>query len=235
MDTQARLDATARNDALEAAWLALVPREEEAAAAHDAFRAAAEEQAAALTSLRARDEALDRGFRDRLKAACGAVDSDVLKTAAALFRKRRVAAVAGSGAGGEEEEHPLTRADLPDGFGAIADDAVMWPALAALRQEKLASEAAVRAAAATQEAMRDRLQHLDAAYEGFKGRLDALAAEREALASAQEVATNDVPLLLRLRMGQDEVAGAAVGAVDDYADALLVRRTWRSGLRGEWC
>mgnify|MGYP001149508653 CR=1 FL=1 len=116
---------------------------------------------------------------------------------------------------------PLTRADCPDGFGALADNAPLWARLQAQRAAKIGGELDVAAAVAAKADMGAHLARLTAAFETVKGRLDGLAAERDQLARAREVAVNDTLFLLRLKMGQDEVAGND-GAVADYADAMLL-------------
>jgi hypothetical protein len=233
LDLQQWEDSLAREHALDDVMTVLLEREEEAAKAQAAFRAAVEAAEAALRALRAEDDALDRGFRERLKAACGAIDSDVLRVAVALFRRRPT--------GSCGDVPLLTRRDCPEGYGTMADDAVMWPALNALRSEKLASEAAVRAAEASHASMLVRLRHLTAATDAIRTQLDAHNAEREGLAASRQARMEDPPLLLRLHMGQDEVvtggssesrgsSAAAALLLPDYGDAQLVRRSsaiWR--------
>ena len=50
--------------------------------------------------------------------------------------------------------------------------------------------------------MQAHLARLATTYEKLKSRIDAIGAERDALASAREVATNDVEFLVRLKQGQ---------------------------------
>ncbi len=87
------------------------------------------------------------------------------------------------------------------------------------------------ARAQTLDGMKGHLALLAARYETHKAAIDAVGAEREALAAARELALNDVEVLLRLRMGQDEVSSNAGdgtphpggGAhVTDWSDAMLV-------------
>ena len=58
-----------------------------------------------------------------------------------------------------------------------------------------------------------------------------MAADRDALQSAREVALNDVDLLLRLRMGQDEVAGESL--IPAYGDAMLAPLALVGGVNDE--
>jgi len=115
---------------------------------------------------------------------------------------------------------PLSRADVPEGYSSVADDERLWSRLNALRSAKVEAEWAVALCLVRLAAMRGHLSHLAAAYEGLKTRIDAIGAERDALASQREVALNDVSLLLRLRMGQDEIVG--IEPVTDYSDAMLI-------------
>lgn len=106
---------------------------------------------------------------------------------------------------------PLTKTDIPEGYGAsVMDNAPLWRKLNQLRQQKILSEWTVAQSAVRLEDMRAHLAHLAHRYESLRDRIDAIGAERDALASQREVSLNDIFLLLRLRMGQDEVAGTPV-------------------------
>ena len=59
--------------------------------------------------------------------------------------------------------------------------------------------------------MRAHLAALAARFDSLLRCIDGLAADREALQSAREVALNDVDLLLRLRMGQARRRGDGGG------------------------
>ena len=284
---QARAAMMQRNKALEHAWLGLIPEEEEAANAHEEFKARVEAevrsnhrqtrggtganasrppstlplcprplltpalaQASTVAQLAAADEGLDRSFKDRVKGACGALDVDVVTTAVRLFRLRRatpapqpshphgaavgapvlarqgsvrlgsLAAKPGGGANA-----PLTRDDCPEGYGSLADHPTLWPVLNKLRTEKLDSEAALAAAQGRLAAMKVHLTRLAGTYETLKARIDAIGAERDELASAREVATNDVELLVRLKHGQVRCGPRGRGA---HGTAAAVILAWSS-------
>jgi len=100
---------------------------------------------------------------------------------------------------------PLTKADCPDGYSNLADDPV-WPVLNNLRKEKIASEFLIQDETKLLDNMKNHLALLASRFEKRKGEIDSVAAERDSLAAARELALLDVEVLLRLRMGQDEVS-----------------------------
>ena len=76
-----------------------------------------------------------------------------------------------------------------------------------LRAARIDSELEHAAATKALEGMRGHEARLAARFEALLRVNDGLAADREALQSAREVALNDVDLLLRLRMGQSSQGG----------------------------
>lgn len=362
---QERSDSLARDRALEGLFVKLVPKEDAALLAYEAFKVQAEAQGRTVDELLNRDRALERSFRDNIRdyqrdsvpsiggaadalsggpgggAGAGSVQSssnappldlDLLKVLTAMFKKRNAqppstaggvdkqassagasigagggkpvlsgplqgglsvstmgtmpfpgsplatgasfvmpgglgaAASAGGATGGVEPSPstsfaaqtptaansvytapsasasaaaqaasnatssgsfamhpltPLTKSDVPDGYSsAIYDNTALWNRLNALRLQKIQAENDVTAAQRVLAEMQAHGAHLDAKYQVLNARLDAIGAEREQLAQMREVQLHDTSYLIRLRMGQDEVAG--LEPLADYSDAMLL-------------
>jgi hypothetical protein len=138
---------------------------------------------------------------------------------------------------------PLSKSDLPEGTVALMDNPPVWKAVNRLRDEKIMSELDIAAKTARLARMRKHLSRLTVKYDAQKARIDRIDTERDTLALAKEVDTNDSYFIARFRLGQDEVPelpGAqvpptrvrvknntfsfvpATPVMVDYSDGLLV-------------
>jgi hypothetical protein len=133
-------------------------------------------------------------------------DSDPFAYAADL-PARAAEAEARAQAAREAQLLPLQKGDLPEGFeGLMTEPAGLWQLLQDLRRDKVASEHALHARSRALEAMKAHLALLAARYVTHKTAIDAIQTARDAIVNARELGQNDVELLLRLKMGQDEVS-----------------------------
>ena len=203
-----------------------------AAALSDFAQAVAAHESAA-DALAAADKAADRTFRatltthisDELNLA--PPEAPVMRELVALFRKRApgvtaAAAVAGLGAAAVSSDaettdalaaeaaraaflRPLTVADVSDGFDSLVTEPY-WPRIVALRAAKLDSELAVADAARTTDVLAKHVASLTARFETAKRALDDVDGSKRAARAARDLALHDVEMLVRLKMGQDEVS-----------------------------
>ncbi|KAA0165074.1 hypothetical protein FNF31_02087 [Cafeteria roenbergensis] len=110
---------------------------------------------------------------------------------------------------------------LPDDLvpGVTVDEAVWAEAVERWRQ-KVSQELHVARLAAACDRAAAVVSSIRAALARAQGKVHALEDERNALLRANALTANDVDVMIRLRQGQDEVAGLA--AIPDYGEALLV-------------
>jgi hypothetical protein len=102
---------------------------------------------------------------------------------------------------------PLQKADLPEGFeGLVNEPAGLFALVNTLRTQKIESEFALSAKTRVLDSMKAHLAFLAGRYEKHKNAIDSIQAARESILHKRELGLNDIDLLLRLRMGQDEVS-----------------------------
>jgi hypothetical protein len=102
---------------------------------------------------------------------------------------------------------PLQKADLPEGFeGLMTEPAGLFALLQALRRAKVESELALSARTRALDAMKAHLALLASRYSAHKSAIDRIQAARTNITNARELGLNDLELMLRLKMGQDEVS-----------------------------
>ena len=227
-----------------------------------------------LSRLRLVDGAHDIGFKESLQkmvtstasqaatagtssstGASGPLDSDVMKVALTLFRKRvladpstvtqapakaavsprlrsprssasgsinvspkppvavaaasaatATASAAPAAAGDATTPPPLSRADCPEGYASLPDNAPLWSALNELRRRKMASEAAVAEPERALEGARAQLTSAEARAALSSASLQA-AQRQLAACEAELLLCSQAPeLVLWAHMGHDEVA-----------------------------
>ena len=102
---------------------------------------------------------------------------------------------------------PLQKADLSEGFeGLVNEPAGLFALVNTLRTQKIESEFALSSKTRVLDSMKAHLAFLAGRYEKHKNAIDSIQAARESILHKRELGLNDVDLLLRLRMGQDEVS-----------------------------
>jgi len=138
------------------------------------------------------------------------------------------------------------RAAADPSHDMVPDDVVVgetvevevWEQALALRRAKAVSEVGLARLQMDVDRAASALGSARAALARSQGKVAALEDERNALLRANALTANDVDVMVRLRQGQDEVAGLA--AIPDYTEAVLVptrvlerenRRICRAGRR----